>query len=727
MKRINKQIIEIMTGKRYQPIEKELNFSNKLSDNIEVFNHIQSILRREDKTLHLVTAPTGSGKTYIINEIFKEEEKYWTSKYENIREYIKNINLDTKEEQEKIIAKFGNIGQEIITIWNNVMKEEDEYFKKDRQADIEHFKLSVELKVLKPVILNLTCPAYLQNKQNESSYGFKPLVKGENINLNKKISKISSVYEKNEEISTSNARIITVIDEAHLITDSSTFRKDGINALREITKASQVTLMITATPLPLSIVKFDTITYITDPSYKMNVDKITLYKGDIQAITDYLLAQYNTKNALFRINSFNNINAQIEKYSNIQKITTEEKSFSNEDFSNIVNKSTLLKGCKLCTSLMDAGINLNTYEEDLITGFIALDKKHFNLDSIEQFANRTRGHLNEFIIAHNPSENKKHPTLQFIFKELYIEGLRYYKAFNNILEGLKLLETDKERIIARLEENLNYITVDNRKNNHYGSIYITEDLELHYDKNVLFKVCIDKYYQMLNEKDIIEEIEDRLNVKLEVKELDLKAEKKARNTDKDKTDYVRSEVVETIDQEDLKALIRGNKVETLLDIEKVKADNKEELEKKEHLELLQNEDTLLNTINTMLKVNIEYSKVIELVKDTTLKYSDLENYVIEEMYIRYNNKQAPTVGRTGRMYELIIDFIGNINRTKARVIKEKKYNELYELITSNGYKVTKKKLLLHLSMIYNISASQDKLLVPSKDRYIRITSFKKKH
>lgn len=727
MQTINKKIMEIMTGVKYTPQEVELTFNKKLGDSREVVKYMTNLFRRNDNSLHLVTAPTGSGKTYLVSQIFDNEKLYWENLYKKIRKTVENTNLDNDLERIDIELEFKEIGKEIIALWDTIVTQKDtsyNIYKKEREDQINHFKLMVETKVLRPVILNITCPAYLQNRQNASSYNFMPLVKGESLDLTKKVQKISAVYEKNMEIVGVNARIITVVDEAHLITDSSTFRREGINALREITKASQVTVMITATPLALSIVKFDSIAYVTSKNYKMDVDTFVMYKGDTTAITNYLVENYNNHNALFRINSFNEIEKYTSKYSNIARITKEEKSFKNKDFSSIVNNSTLLEGCKLCTSLMDAGINLNEYPSDLTLGYIALDKKHFNLDSIEQFANRPRKHLNKFIIVHNPAENEGHPTLEKIFKELYKDGLKYFNGFKMILEGLKMITEDKEEIKKRMTENLSYVTVDGVKNNHFGSIYLNDELELKFDRNIIFKVAMDKFYQMLNQEELVKEFKNRLGVDLVIKEMtDLEKTKKEKK-DNTNVDLVRTNI-DKINSEDVIAIANGKEARQLVDVNKVLVEDDNEVDKYRTLLQLEEQTTLLQKIKLMLDTNIEYNIIIEMVKDTNVKLSDMENYVIEEMYIRYNNCPSIASGKTGLMYKLIVNNIGNVKNRP--VIKEEKFNVLYEIVTNNGFKLTKSKLLKHIEMIYNVSASQEKIAVPNAKRWIRINSFKKKH
>jgi len=555
-------------NKKSKKIQKILNIENKNTklitskfteyikdnpDNMELF--ISSFNNKGAETL--IIAPTGSGKTHTINEVFKS---------------INKTNNDIKNE-----------------INNSINKEDEKIFKASKEF-IKEFFLNKEGDIINLIL----CPNRIQNLQNEYSYDMKAIIGNKN-NLSEydlgETNNFSTVYDKISELTDvishynntlkKNLKINICIDEAHLLIESLGYRKKSLNKLNEViskvkeNKGSVV--YMTATPEPLMIMPFDTIIEFKKDSYTAPADKGTIIKNgteeNFEEVLYFLIKEMisDGKIPFIRYNSINGIlrimtKLTLEDNYTALSVDSSDKGFcttidpssgkelivyNNLMFNDIINRSSLpgtYKGKKvnayITTSMVEAGTNIKSIDgvEDkaLTPIFVCQDKNNISINANIQFFNRVRYNVGEYVLVMPKKENEyRFRSIEEITKSEKKKLELYIKSFKMGLKSIMMRHSDKKEIINIMKQDFNAILTDGTKNN-MNCIYLDEDtMEITYDMNIFWKGIYDKYilqyyyhqdlYAKRLNKELGIEFKEKLIDNIGVVELSNEAEKNVKN------------------------------------------------------------------------------------------------------------------------------------------------------------------------------------------------------
>ena len=388
-----------------------------LSDNKNNIDLMVETLE-EKGSLSLFEAPTGTGKTYISNQVLKilrqnkqnEIDAFLKSIDITHELHLNNVSIIQEREIEKIRMKNAlkihsinkkkttNLNDSDLAFVNSINKEIEETKNRIKKEYIEkRFKNCIHNEVsdikeindyviengvyVLPIIL---CPNRIQNIQNqeEEDYDFKAIIgDGKNQIEVSADTNYSMVYDKVYDIislieDSSLVNIKLIVDEAHNLIKDAAFR---VNAIEGILKCVDMVLALngsvafmTATPDSLSYFRFDKILSFIPKKVENNYEKAVIY---VNKKTSENMLQYTYKiaksleNPLVRINSIKGI----EKMDFLFRkdgfkgftLTSKDKevnfdgTYKNEMFGDIVKHSSLPEGqYYLCTQLLEAGTNI---------------------------------------------------------------------------------------------------------------------------------------------------------------------------------------------------------------------------------------------------------------------------------------------------------------------------------------------------------------------------------
>lgn len=420
-------------------------YNQKILDNIENEILLNNIFQKEKGKLVLINSSCGSGKTYTIDKIF-----------ENI-----------KKEHESLPNK---ISTEIKSNLDNIFNYSNE---SEMNGLIDYFIENTNF-------LNiLLCPTRVQNQQNDQKYEMKCIISGSNEYV-KKNNSFSVVYEKFEEILKilelkNQIKVNIVIDEAHELLNSRTFRDSIKNITKSfddmLRKNCNIILMSGTTDGIKCLFDFDYFIQFKKEIEESIAENLIICEFDEDNYTgsskkvfadyyfNYLLN--GTTNNICHINSKNKIQqleaALVSMDKKVHTLTSDDKEFfideknqihfNNKTLENLIYKEEVFEGYTLATSVFENGTN-NNFADDMTMSFIMVNgAKDCNIESIIQFANRTRKkYKNLVIIKRKPKykiDFKSRDEIRKIEEEKVNQNIYLANSFIRSLQIIKKYDDDK--------------------------------------------------------------------------------------------------------------------------------------------------------------------------------------------------------------------------------------------------------------------------------------------
>lgn len=212
---------------------------------------------------------------------------------------------------------------------------------------------------------------------------------------------IASTYEKLFEVddfisaqkgSVKSGEVCLILDECHLLTTQQSFRKEGINNLISYIEKNDFdnVILVTATPEPMSLFRYEEIIQFTSTNKKASMDKVEIVVVDDAA--EYIKGLDYTKEFPFiRWNNIEKINELIATMPQMMaRITKDDK--NTKAYKDIVQQSKIdangIDGV-LCTNVIEAGVNITDYPENIVP-IAAFDSNNISVVDVIQFLNRFR-------------------------------------------------------------------------------------------------------------------------------------------------------------------------------------------------------------------------------------------------------------------------------------------------------------------------------------------------
>lgn len=466
---------------------KVFNYTKYLGDNDNITKELVDILTSTNQKV-LFVAPTGAGKTFSFMNIF---------------------NLVKQKNKEK----------EII----------DDYLLKEVDGEVEVWESFQEVE--RQAINILFTPKRIQNIQNQNKYDnvksitMKVSITPEDISNYKNF---SVVYDKSSEIISTLETLVgindfskmyyfnVVVDECHLLTSATSYRKDGLKRLQDL--------------LELVVREGGNVIYTTgtyDNCYMLDFEKAIVCNGiessnvnrveeiicqtgmDSKDFVTSMVANELKKNnkVLLRINSkgiIDNLKTHIEKQGYKVAILTAEEKETSTLYKKIIEESALDNAYDLYifTCILDEGVTIDTMNgNSTITNIIPmffLDREASLLD-YKQFAARIRWNIEKTILLVDKHESKLEEivSLQDVVKYESEDYVRFYNSFVKLLEGFNLLYKDETKVKESIEKILNEEDFFGKVNHMH--LFTYEDNKIRFDYFDCFNRIFNKYmYQFLN-------------------------------------------------------------------------------------------------------------------------------------------------------------------------------------------------------------------------------------
>lgn len=349
----SKEVQELLFGTSdYQPNIMKRTFTEKLTKNPEEGNMeaIKELICQDNGAKSLIIAPTGSGKTYSIDAIFKQ------------------ITAESSEKQLLCLLCPNRV--------QNIQNEKSDDY--NFEALIEGISLEDNGE---------------DSRQISAVYDKLPEIRK---------------YKKEHP----DCKLRVVIDECHTLISANTFREQAISSIMRLIQSGEADsyTFITATYENMCVFSFDNILLFEDKNYKPVFKSIDIRFAEKTDLDNLIMstAMHESK-PYIRLNSMERIKRIDKTLTNLginsQTVTADDKGYRTNDdgtvtynniiFDHIVNNDDLYnnKGeadVILATSLLDAGTNFTRYSPESTPVFVVLSDKLMNIDEIEQSFNRFR-------------------------------------------------------------------------------------------------------------------------------------------------------------------------------------------------------------------------------------------------------------------------------------------------------------------------------------------------
>lgn len=349
----SKEVQELLFGTSdYQPNIIKRTFTEKLTKNPEEGNMeaIKELICQDNGAKSLIIAPTGSGKTYSIDAIFKQ------------------IAAESSEKQLLCLLCPNRV--------QNIQNEKSDDY--NFEALIEGISLEDNGE---------------DSRQISAVYDKLPEIRK---------------YKKEHP----DCKLRVVIDECHTLISANTFREQAISSIMRLIQSGEADsyTFITATYENMCVFSFDNILLFEDKDYKPVFKSIDIRFAEKKDLDNLIMstAMHESK-PYIRLNSMERIKRIDKTLTNLginsQTVTADDKGYRTNDdgtvtynniiFDHIVNNDDLYnnKGeadVILATSLLDAGTNFTRYSPESTPVFVVLSDKLMNIDEIEQSFNRFR-------------------------------------------------------------------------------------------------------------------------------------------------------------------------------------------------------------------------------------------------------------------------------------------------------------------------------------------------
>lgn len=411
--------------KEYNPTISKRSFTEKLTKYPKEGNmeYIRSLIELDNGAKSLIIAPTGSGKTYSIDAIFRQ--------------------MNAESDGKQLLC---------LLCPNRVQNIQNE---KSDDYSFEALVAGVEL--------------------DENGQGARQ--------ISAVYDKVPSIISYRKAHPDCKLRI--VIDECQTLVSANTFREQAIDTIMRMIgeNLADSYTFITATYENMCCFSFDNIVLFEDPNYKPVFRSVDVRYAKKKRFENLVVdtALHESK-AYIRLNSTEMIKTVEATLMNMGQrcfsVTAADKgsttngdgtvTYSNSVFDHIVNNDDLYNNegeadTILATSLLDAGTNFTKYSPDSTPVFAVFSPQLMNLDEIEQAFNRFRPQKDS---AGNVIQ-LDHALIIHQLPDPSIKAARVYKQESN--GKMKLLLSIPKKGITYTD---NTTTEDKQEGKHDGTITI---------------------------------------------------------------------------------------------------------------------------------------------------------------------------------------------------------------------------------------------------------------
>ena len=518
-------------------IATEITFDDYLANNDDIKNMVMKFMTSND--ISFVCAPTGTGKTVLIGNLFSELNKI-----------EKNEPFD-EEKMEKLLKQFGVRDNDMHTreelrrnhtLYMNIMA---------TSARSQTLQIGADNNVMKPLVG--------KSKENQKNVNI------DLMNNNNFVMTYDMAFVIDELLDTyPGLKVRLVIDEAHNCSEAD-YRKEKLDVIEKVAERILANggsvIYLTATYEAMAyLYRLDNILFCEKKNQKRNFNKLVINTVNSSITLDDALGTYlQNQNALVRYNSLKSTDKLVQGLrcmgKNVQFINANEKDYhyddegniiyNNEMMHNVIMNSTLPDGTEIAfsTSLLDCGTNIKLPENYMNSVFVIGKPNHLSMSNIEQFANRVRTPYNLFeLFMREAKEEKKKPflelnkiiekttyerkitihylhTTQESIKEKYENKrkneIKYYGSCNE--EKLHKEYVDEINKILKLQTYDRLTTNDMN-----GAIYYNEETDdFDVDEKFFLNYCMFSYNIQFNNNidKFVKKLEDKFEIEVEVKEI----------------------------------------------------------------------------------------------------------------------------------------------------------------------------------------------------------------
>ena len=363
----------------------------------------------------------------------------------------------------------------------------------------------------------ILCPNRVQNEQNGQDYNINVVIGGKRTEQH--IQVLSAVYEKISEIMEAyrDKKITLVIDEAHQLIESISYREKAIKKIDEASKKAYNVIHLTATDRKLK--EYYTYNYIFKFDYETNqnnLDTLSIIPSkDVEENLFKLLKinkNNNKKSLVFLSGSKQNmlnISETLKKKNyNVGTITSTDK--HSLLYRNIVEKSSIATKYDviLSTKVLECGTNIK--DSNVVPIEVIENPKHFDLDSTEQkFARlRTKNQSGYILFQEKKAEENNIKSFYEIKNDIEtslkycIEGIKAFISASNIgIADIKMaLEESLKLYISAVSGAL------------HNSLEIDENLNIIVNKKKIINAAFREYDKqfLYNDDELKKELEKRI-------------------------------------------------------------------------------------------------------------------------------------------------------------------------------------------------------------------------
>lgn len=401
----------------------------------------------------------------------------------------------------------------------------------------------------------LIVPNRVQAEQNASdnNYPLFPIISKTNLQIRKDNFKnsYSAVFDKCSELRDDlktfkpDANINVIIDEFHMLSASSLYRKESVEGVLKLAEYAKKTNgycgYMSATTKYERAINFDDKIYF-EVEKRDFVDNITILvnrsKKPIKDVTKALVLKSN--NAIIRYNNKEEQKLICESISNtsnknVAYINADEKTYilinGKKEYKNNIYGAIIENGVipnnvnyLFTTSLLDCGTSITESKmEDAF--YIINDSNQLNINSIIQFANRIRHHFKNFYILIGDNYFTDEPFHSF--SRLYVDERRNVleceKVYKNIWNQTKAMpnQTNKWKV-NKMKDYLGYKDSWDCNCN-LNSIFFDEEKQEVYINELAYNLYIQNLYNkqfFYHIDNLKSELEKSFNKKISIEYID---------------------------------------------------------------------------------------------------------------------------------------------------------------------------------------------------------------
>ena len=657
-------------------ITTEISFNDYLANNDDIKEMVKKFMTSND--ISFVCAPTGTGKTVLVGNLFSELNKI-----------EKNEPFD-EEAMEEMLSKFG--AKKDDTFIRDELRKHHELFVNimATSARSQTLQIGADNNVMKPLVG--------KSKENQKS------AKIDLLDNNNFVMTYDMAYMIDELLDTyPGLKVRLVVDEAHNFSEAD-YRKQKLDVIEKVIKRilnnGGSVIYLTATYEAMAyLYELDNILFCEKKNQKRNFDKIVVNTVDSSITLDDSLGTYlKNQNALVRYNSLKSTDKLVQGLrwmgKNVHFINANEKDYhydekdniiyNNEMMHDVIMNSTLPTGTEIAfsTSLLDCGTNIKLPANYMNSIFVIGKPNHLSMSNIEQFANRIRTPYNlfELFMKEAKEENKKHfLELDKIIEKSTFERKITIHYLHTTLESIKEKYENKRKANIQYYGNANeellkkeYVNEINQilklqtydrltSNNMNGAIYYNEETDdFEVDEKFFLNYCMFNYNIQFNNNidKFVEKLGEKFDIEVEIKKVDkdcIKFDNTSIDSAKSKLLKMATdkEFIKTI--EDGTAKIDKDVMPVLLDAKKL---NKLGMNMKDAIDFTcLVDDKTLRTKNTELLKNTLSNKLVDsdykLIQDF---YSKDIDYIYESDMMENNmlklDSEENRVSFTIKPYEI---------------------------------------------------------------------------